>query len=243
MRKDLIITALLTFCLAAVMFTAIPTRSQGTLEYDPWKDINDDGKLDILDIVQISSQYGAQGLSPKSLNITNWPLDENGCLRVSTDGGSLRSGNDSERILVFSTEAQYFYEVWGYLGGVKLSNESKYAFSFNPIGSSYNVTGIYISIVVFADRDSCHISEQGPPTRLWVTINGQTEYQEIATEVNLNHLTTLCIAISSNELVESMRQGINSLQIAVQSYCDYHLDWHDDRSYELALFVEYEYIG
>jgi hypothetical protein len=61
MRKDLIITALLTFCLAGVLFAAIPTMSQETLEYDPWKDVNDDGKLDILDIVQISSQYGATG--------------------------------------------------------------------------------------------------------------------------------------------------------------------------------------
>jgi hypothetical protein len=42
---------------------AIPTKSTQTseLQYDPWKDINDDGKLDILDIVQISSQYGAAG--------------------------------------------------------------------------------------------------------------------------------------------------------------------------------------
>jgi hypothetical protein len=68
MRKDLVITALLTFCLAAVLLTAIPTRSQETLEYDPWKDINDDGKLDILDLVQISSQYGAQGNPTKNVN-------------------------------------------------------------------------------------------------------------------------------------------------------------------------------
>jgi hypothetical protein len=39
----------------------VPTRSQEQPIYDPWKDINDDGKLDILDIVLITGQYAASG--------------------------------------------------------------------------------------------------------------------------------------------------------------------------------------
>ncbi len=76
MRKDIIITAFLTFCLTATLFMIVPTRSASTqnggLLYDAWKDINDDGKLDTLDIVQISSQYGAQGTP---INKTQMLLD------------------------------------------------------------------------------------------------------------------------------------------------------------------------
>lgn len=75
-RKDLIVAVLATFCLTATLFMVVPTRSASTqsdgLQYDPWKDINDDGKLDILDVVQITSQYGAQGTP---INKTQMLLD------------------------------------------------------------------------------------------------------------------------------------------------------------------------
>jgi hypothetical protein len=61
MKKDLIISVLLTFCLTCILFIAVPTMSQETLEYDPWKDVNDDGKIDILDVTSLTGIYGAQG--------------------------------------------------------------------------------------------------------------------------------------------------------------------------------------
>lgn len=60
MRRDLITAVLLTFCIA-LMFVAVPTKSQGALEYDPWKDVNDDGKIDILDVTSLTGVYGAKG--------------------------------------------------------------------------------------------------------------------------------------------------------------------------------------
>jgi hypothetical protein len=75
-KKDLIIAVLCTFCLTVTLFMVAPTRSTSTmngLQYDAWKDINDDGKLDILDIVQISSQYGATG-TPINKTALLWEL-------------------------------------------------------------------------------------------------------------------------------------------------------------------------
>jgi len=66
MRKDIIITALLTFCLTATLFTVATTRSQ---EYDPWADLNGDGKIDILDVVGMTSIYGTTGDPTKNVTI------------------------------------------------------------------------------------------------------------------------------------------------------------------------------
>lgn len=63
-RKDLIIAILATFCLTTTIFMILPTRSQSSTEepeYDHWYDVNDDGKIDILDIVQLTIRYGATG--------------------------------------------------------------------------------------------------------------------------------------------------------------------------------------
>jgi hypothetical protein len=76
-KKDLIIAVLSTFCLTATLFVIMPTRSASTqdngLEYDPWEDVNGDGKIDILDIVNLSNSYGATGNPTKNVNVTNWP--------------------------------------------------------------------------------------------------------------------------------------------------------------------------
>jgi hypothetical protein len=66
MRKDIIITALLTFCLTATLFTVAATKSQ---EYDPWADLNGDGKIDILDVVAMTSIYATTGDPTKNVTI------------------------------------------------------------------------------------------------------------------------------------------------------------------------------
>jgi hypothetical protein len=51
-KKDLIIVALTTFCLTASLFMIIPTRSSPDIgDYDPWIDVNDDGVIDVSDLV------------------------------------------------------------------------------------------------------------------------------------------------------------------------------------------------
>jgi hypothetical protein len=42
-------------------------------EYSPWADGNEDGQIDIFDVVYVATKYGTNGCATKSLNITNWP--------------------------------------------------------------------------------------------------------------------------------------------------------------------------
>jgi hypothetical protein len=60
-KKHLVITALLSFCIAATLFMIIPIAGQEQPEYDPWLDINDDGYIGIDDIFTLASHFGAEG--------------------------------------------------------------------------------------------------------------------------------------------------------------------------------------
>lgn len=72
MRNEVLIV-LITFCLTATLFSIIPVGSQGVREYDPWYDINDDGKIDLKDYFGVGLKYGTEGDSTKNVNVTNWP--------------------------------------------------------------------------------------------------------------------------------------------------------------------------
>jgi hypothetical protein len=68
--KDLIIVALATFCLTSTLFMIASTRSQPG-QYDPWYDLDDDGKISILDAIDLSNVYGTSGDPTKNVNVTN----------------------------------------------------------------------------------------------------------------------------------------------------------------------------
>jgi S1-C subfamily serine protease len=62
MKKDVLIAFLITFCFTAALFMIAPSTSQSSRhEYDPWLDLNDDGKIDILDISKIAMAFGKTG--------------------------------------------------------------------------------------------------------------------------------------------------------------------------------------
>jgi len=80
-RKDFIIIVLISFFLAVTLYPKI-TGSVG--EYDPWLDYNDDGKVDMRDIGPVARAFGASGDLTKNVIVTNFPLDEEGNLKVKT---------------------------------------------------------------------------------------------------------------------------------------------------------------
>jgi hypothetical protein len=59
-RRDIIFAVLTTFCICALMFAVIPIRS-GLPPYDPWADINEDGKIDSKDLAYIARMSGTHG--------------------------------------------------------------------------------------------------------------------------------------------------------------------------------------
>jgi hypothetical protein len=56
----MIITLLVAFSLTVALFTVILVGGQ-SVEYDPWIDVNDDGKIDMKDIGQVARAFGATG--------------------------------------------------------------------------------------------------------------------------------------------------------------------------------------
>ena len=72
-RRDLIIVALVTFCLTATVFMVVPTRSADDPNWNPWADLQDDGTVDIYDAITLANAFGSSGDTPKNVNVTNWP--------------------------------------------------------------------------------------------------------------------------------------------------------------------------
>jgi hypothetical protein len=78
-RKDLVIVVLATLCLILTLFTILPTHSSSStaaLEYDPWIDVNGDGKIDITDVAMTSGSFGTYGDSTRNVNVTNFPSQQ-----------------------------------------------------------------------------------------------------------------------------------------------------------------------
>ena len=68
MKKNVIITVLATFCLTATLFMV-----SSSVGYDPWADLNDDGKIDMKDIGYEAKLFGTMGDPTKNVTVTNWP--------------------------------------------------------------------------------------------------------------------------------------------------------------------------
>ena len=75
-KKKLIVAVLATFCVTFALFAVVPTRSANLPVYDPWLDTNDDGRINMRDIGDVVSAFGAEaanGTSTKNVTVTNWP--------------------------------------------------------------------------------------------------------------------------------------------------------------------------
>lgn len=86
--KNIVLAILLTFCITAVLFTAIPVNSTETVNstvtpsstvssttYDPWKDVNHDGRINVLDLIQVAVDMGGSGDPALNVTVTNMPPD------------------------------------------------------------------------------------------------------------------------------------------------------------------------
>ena len=68
--KHIIIGCLVAILIALLIYAPI-TTSQIEKQYDPWKDINDDGYIGIDDIVRVAESFGGLGDSTKNVTINH----------------------------------------------------------------------------------------------------------------------------------------------------------------------------
>ena len=79
MKKAILTMAVLI--LAPLFLVHVTTSTP----YDPWYDFDDDGDIDIYDIVDIAGRYGTSGDSTRNVSVTNFPLDDHGNIRISEE--------------------------------------------------------------------------------------------------------------------------------------------------------------
>ena len=73
MKVKTFIIGCLTGMFVALLIYAPISQTQTEKQYDPWADMNDDGKIDVKDIYYLASIYGTTGDPTKNVNVTNWP--------------------------------------------------------------------------------------------------------------------------------------------------------------------------
>jgi hypothetical protein len=136
LRRDVLIAVLVTFCLTLALLAVKPIGSQIQRQYDPWMDINDDGIIDYMDIVSTCRLFGTTGDPTKNVNVTNWPIDEQGNLKTVISPKILKG---AERIVLLEN----------FLGKIRFDvNEWPEAyFAFIPKGELINITGVYCNII------------------------------------------------------------------------------------------------
>jgi hypothetical protein len=147
-KKDLAIAVLSTFCLTISLFTIIPTRTllptdnvnASKPEYDPWLDYNEDGIVDISDILDTALAFGSTGDTTKNVNVTNFPLDEHGNLNVNVVSEPLQAYKKVDRIILLESFSEGV--------GVEEGSFAKFWFDFNPQGNLINISRISIHMIL-----------------------------------------------------------------------------------------------
>ena len=147
-RKDLIIVALVGFILAVTLYPRITTSNtwEPINPYDPWIDWDDNGEIDIFDKVAVGTRFGSTGDPTKNVTVTNFPLDEEGNLKVSFKKTTKVIGvvKDLNLSWVTGTKTIYvsntisvddFSEVYVF-ASVSYSTIGPWQFGYNLIGSS-----------------------------------------------------------------------------------------------------------
>ncbi|MGB9134190.1 MAG: hypothetical protein WCC63_01165 [Candidatus Bathyarchaeia archaeon] len=85
--------ALVNLILATVLlFTPLLVGVTASAPYNPWYDLDENGEIDIFDVVRIAGTYGTTGDPGKNVSVTNWPPSVNVTVTYATRNGSLASG-------------------------------------------------------------------------------------------------------------------------------------------------------
>jgi hypothetical protein len=76
--KNYFVAVILTGLMLALAFNHLAgSQTSPSAQYDPWADLNDDGKISMDEIVRMCELFGTTGDPTKNVNVTNWPYMQN----------------------------------------------------------------------------------------------------------------------------------------------------------------------
>ena len=114
---------------ALILASPFVIQMTSSSRYDPWADLDEDGDVDIYDIVDIAGRYGTKGNSTREVNVVSLPVHSTVIVAdyVFVDTGTFTSpvynaqgfGKIHVMIYVQSIAAQeaFDFEIHGHVGG------------------------------------------------------------------------------------------------------------------------------
>jgi len=233
-KKTLSAPILAGLCLMLALLPSV-TVSQPLpeqTEYNPWCDINDDGKIRVDDILDVSLRFGSDGNPTKPVEVTNWPdpmnvsvvspVDENENVRVNGTCCSNSNSNETYKDVVEITVLDWVSRLYADKEwGLRVSTTvQEFPFAFNPKSKIFNVTNLYISIIGTGFQAYFFV--------LTIKLNdvvawsGQEYFWQEWPGIATVHIE-----------YPDVNQGINVIQLSVNE--------NDLGVHRITVFIEYEY--
>jgi len=174
--KKIVAYTLLAVVLLMVVIVPLSTQQGGGV-YDAWLDYNDDGIIDAKDLHSLGQSYGTLGDSTKNMNITNWPLDAAGNIKVINEYRMLDLQLLDNAYISTWGSMHFYVDVRGYKTvyvGVKHEGGSgQISTTINFIVGSVNVyTGAYVTVTPATAKGYNMSSVIGPELDIFVFETG-----------------------------------------------------------------------
>ncbi len=216
----LALVLLLSLILVPMLSIAIPTRSQSETNYCPWKDVNEDGFIDIFDFAYLANSYGSAGDPTRNINITNFPLDEYGRIIVCERNRSVQKYKTVQEITILDASRT----VNGVEDGMFTFSDNC-AFGFCPKEGFLNVTKIIGNLYGYCETTGFR--------RYSVQINGMSWTQSPGIDQVGSYVMHSLFGCDKPSVLNSVKPGINMLT----------LDFMGNRAHiiKMVLLIEYEY--
>ena len=221
-KKHFLFSALISFALLTFVFAPL------TSSYDPWIDYDDDGTVDLDDLSVLAGAYGTSGDPTKNVNVTNFPLDEEGNLKVSVQEEPPGFFNDSVVITLLNFPSNTNFSVL-----IPQTRNATLPFVFAPKGNLMGVTDAWITVVARKFENIVDIMHFD------ITVNGLTLQTYNWYPSDCPHT----IARPLEEAMLTIQNGINTVLISNAVWSMLPSEWLPCGLllYQVNIFIEYEY--